>query len=125
MYLPVRSTVYRQILNRFLFFHDKLSHLQQQIETVRFFETPRVRRQHENVPVDRIYIVRRRWPTDTEGGCWTAVYRQAYRHGKTVHTRGVSEKDRDVRFCVRPCLFLIQFCPYSHSIVEGGFEEMS
>ena len=41
MYLPVRSTVHRQILNRFLFFHDKLSHLQQQIETVRSFETPR------------------------------------------------------------------------------------
>ena len=22
-------------------------------------------------------------------------------------------------------VFFIQFCPYSHSIVEGGFEEMS
>ncbi len=125
MYLPVRSTVYGQILNRFLFFHDKLSHLQQQIETVRSFETPRVRRQHENVPVDRIYIVRRRWQPDAEGGYQAAVYRQLYSHGRTVQIRGVSEKDRDVRRSVRPCLFLIQFCSYSHSIVEGGFEEMS
>ena len=96
MYLPVRSTVYRQILNRFLFFHDKLSHLQQQIETVRSFETPCVRRQHENVPIDRIYIARRRWQPDAEGGYQAAVYRQPYSHGRTVQIRGVSEKDEGV-----------------------------